>query len=209
MAALWDPRPVSAETLKNHLLVEVPAPTNHAVNNQKWKDIAVLFLRCVHRYLEGRGHPEHEDTRSFAGLSTEDFEREANNPHIRSCLLLETFTESRMCPTDAVPWSLVVRSPVLTVYAMETDVVPPSQFKLHEPQSVSSHRSSAITSLTVAQEDQPLWWVCCSKYVKVPAHRHLLNKMMASSSQPPHITTDFDAWLHCEMMGALKFFNRS
>ncbi|KAF7964887.1 hypothetical protein HWV62_1933, partial [Athelia sp. TMB] len=145
VAALWGPRPVTAATLHDRLQVEVPLPTN-----QQWKDTAVLFLRCVRRYLEGQGHPEHETTREFAGISAEDFDREATNPHIRPSLLLETFTESKLCPTDDVPWAL-----------------------------------------------------------QVPVHRHLLQKIIKAAPEAPGKTTDFDAWLHCEMIGALKFFNRS
>lgn len=106
--ALWRPRQVDAMTLKSRLRVEVNVPSNLPDRITTWDDAGQLFLRFVQWYLEGNGHPEHENTKLFAGLSTNDFERKANNLHIRACLLLEAFTESKICPEEDVNWNLKV-----------------------------------------------------------------------------------------------------
>ena len=66
-----------------------------------------LFLRALHRYLHGHGHPDHELVRSFGQISDEAFTLERDSVALRAQLLLEAVTDRTSLPLD-LSWSIMV-----------------------------------------------------------------------------------------------------
>lgn len=69
---------------------------------------AQLFVRAVHRYISGLGHPQHRLMTEFQTISQTEIVSALGNTVTRAQLLLAAFTNSVELPRDDLPWSLQV-----------------------------------------------------------------------------------------------------
>lgn len=108
IGGMYNPRVVDASALIPRLRFVISGTERRMVRSNTRQDFAQLFLRAIHRYLEGLGHPEHAMISEFQTLSQDDIARELGSPHTRPQLLLAAFTESKVLPRDDLNWTLKV-----------------------------------------------------------------------------------------------------
>lgn len=105
---MYNPRVVDASSLIPRLSFEISGAERRMVRSKTRQGFAQLFVRAIHRYLDGLGHPEHEIISDFQTLTQEDIGRELGSPHTRPHLLLAAFTESKVLPREDTNWNLKV-----------------------------------------------------------------------------------------------------
>ncbi|KAF7973295.1 hypothetical protein HWV62_15607 [Athelia sp. TMB] len=106
VAGLYNPRIVHADLIISRLRFEISGSERMRERKDTREDFAQLFVRVVHQYVKGLGHPQHELVSAFQTLTKEEIACEADSPHTRPHLLLAVFTESKLWPRDDLGWTL-------------------------------------------------------------------------------------------------------
>lgn len=109
---MYCPRPVDPTALVPRLRFTISGPERRAARSKTCKGYAQLFVRAVHRYIKGRGHPEHRLMREFQTVAQEDVVAALGNTGTRSEILLAAFTESTQLVREDDPWTLQVSKPL-------------------------------------------------------------------------------------------------
>ncbi|KAF7972613.1 hypothetical protein HWV62_17436 [Athelia sp. TMB] len=100
IATLYNPRLVEASAIIPCLRFEISGRERRRARTSTRDLFAQLFVRAIHRYLHGLGHPDHQLVRDFQMLTNGDIEREARNPHTRPHILISALTESTVRPRN-------------------------------------------------------------------------------------------------------------
>lgn len=108
---MYAPRSVDPSVLVPRLQFTISGAERRAARTKTRKGYAQLFVRAVHRYIKGRGHPDHSLMTEFRTVSQANLVGALGNVGTRSQILLTAFTESNELPRDDLPWTLQVGSP--------------------------------------------------------------------------------------------------
>lgn len=109
---MYRPRPVDPTALVPRLRFTISGAERRAARSKTRSRYAQLFVRAVHRYIKGLGHPEHRLMTEFQTVSQVDVMAAFGNAGTRSQILLAAFTESTELPRDDLPWKLQVGKPL-------------------------------------------------------------------------------------------------
>lgn len=108
IGCMYGPRPVNASVLAPRLRFTISGVERRAARTKTRERYAQLFVRAVHRYINGLGHPQHNLITEFQTISPADVLAAVDNVGTRSQLLLAAFTEATELPREDLPWTLQV-----------------------------------------------------------------------------------------------------
>lgn len=149
IGCMYAARIVDASALVPRLRFEISGVERRLARSKTRAHYAQLFVRAVHRYVNGPGHPDHILVTEFQTLNQSEVPDEHGRAETRPHLLLAAFTESTQLPRDDLRWTLKVgdlfaSSPferslltVLIQFIMEDPAIPGAEASAPHRQSLS------------------------------------------------------------------------